>query len=329
MEVLVTAKLFRLDRKTHKQVNKEENMKRYLGFAKQFLLVFTPVVATSALASLPSQAASLAFSQENLKFTNFSENFSLIERQNQANILASPFSDDAVVVAENIRVQTNFIPNPPEASTSVDLSFVRGIGSSYLGTADTLGKIVSNFDVDAGKLFSFEFTASLNLGTLIEDGLPTENANAFGDISFFLFDTSDVPEANLPDFLASLLFGNNNINRKPLEYFSLTGNVNTFGNNDFLKYTKSQNIIFNQEFQKSEFGSNEETATASIGGYLKRSFDNKTNLTLVATRQSKIKVAVPEPSTYLGSLLFSVLIAIYIKAKRKAKRSKFVSLAKD
>lgn len=304
-------------------------MKRYLGFAKQFLLVFTPVVATSALASVPSQAASLAFSEENLNFTNFSKNFSLIDRQNQANIDASPFSDDAVVIAQNIGVQTNFIPNPPEASTSVDLSFVRGLGSSYLGTADTLGKIVSNFDVDAGDSFSFDFTASLNLGTLIEDGLPTENANASGDISFLLFDTSDVPQANLSDFVASLLSGNDNINRKPLEYFLLTGNVNTFGNNDFLKYTKSQNITFNQELKESDFGSNEETATASIGGSLKRSFDNKTNLTLVATRQSKVKVAVPEPSTYLGSLLFSVLIAISIKAKRKAKRSKFVSLAKD
>ncbi|MER3493694.1 MAG: hypothetical protein C4323_16070 [Mastigocladus sp. ERB_26_2] len=294
-------------------------MKRHLGLAKQCLLVITPVVASSVLATPSSQAATLAFAQEELNFTNFSESFGIIDRQNQANTNASTFSEDATVLTLNQQAQTDFTFTPPKAYTKVDLSLANGQGTSYLGTADTLGKIVGNFDIDAGELFSFDFTASLNLGTSIDDPL-AENARAIGDISFLLFDTSDVDPVNISDLIAAVISGNQSISINPLDYFSLTANVNTAGNDDFLSYQNSQNISFLNEFQESDFVGNEELARAVINGSYKRSFENKTNLTLVAVRKSQVKVAAPEPSTYLGSALFFILAAIALKAKRRGNK---------
>ncbi|MBW4433897.1 MAG: hypothetical protein KME28_19840 [Pelatocladus maniniholoensis HA4357-MV3] len=292
-------------------------MKRYLylGFAKQFVLMVTPIVASSVLASSPSQAASLAFAQEELNFTNFSQGFGIIDRQNQANTNASTFTDDATVLTINRQVQTDFTFTPPQAYTQVGLSLASGQGTSYFGTADTLGGIVGNFDINAGESFSFDFTAYLNLGTSIDDP-PQENAKAIGDISFLLFDTSDIERSNISNFVADILSGNQIINKDPLDYFSLIGNINTAGNDDFLTYENSQNVSLVNKLDTS-FTGNQETATASINGYYKRSFENKTNLTLVAVRKSQVKVAAPEPSTYLGSILFFGLGAIALKGKRK------------
>ncbi|BAU06619.1 hypothetical protein [Fischerella sp. NIES-3754] len=294
-------------------------MKRYLGFAKQCLMVITPMIASSILATPPSQAATLAFAQEELNFTNFSESFGIIDRQNQANTNASTFSEDATVLTLNQQVQTDFTFTPPQAYTKVGLSLASGQGTSYLGTADTLGKIIGNFDIDAGELFSFDFTASLNLGTSIDDPL-TESARSIGDISFLLFDTSDIDPVNISDLITAVISGNQSISINPLDYFLLTGNVNTAGNDDFLAYQNSQNISFLNEFQESDFVGNEELARAIINGSYKRSFENKTNLTLVAVRKSQVKVAAPEPSTYLGSALFFILAAIALKAKRRGNK---------
>jgi hypothetical protein len=293
-------------------------MKRYLGFAKQCLLVITPMIASSVLATPPSLAATLAFAQEELNFTNFSESFGIIDRQNQANTNASTFSEDAQVLTLNQQVQTDFTFTPPQAYTQVGLSLASGQGTSYLGTADTLGQIIGNFNIAPG-VFSFDFTASLNLGTSIDDPL-NENARAIGDISFLLFDTSDIAPENISDFIAAVISGNQSISIDPLDYFSLTGNVNTAGNDDFLAYQNSQNISLLNESQESDFGGNEEIATAIINGSYKRSFDNQTNLTLVAVRKSEVKVAAPEPSTYLGSVVFFVLAAIALKAKRRVNK---------
>ncbi|MFB2771774.1 hypothetical protein ACE1AT_21135 [Pelatocladus sp. BLCC-F211] len=298
-------------------------MKRYLylGLAKQFVLMVTPIVASSVVASSPSQAASLAFAQEELNFTNFSQSFGIIDRQNQANTNASTFSDDATVLTINQQVQTDFTFTPPQAYTQVGLSLANGQGTSYFGTADTFGGIVGNFDIDAGNLFSFDFTAYLNLGTSIDDS-SQENAKAIGDISFLLFDTSYIEPTNISDFVANVLSGKQSINTNPLDYFSLTANINTAGDNDFLTYQNSQNVSLLNELDASNFGGNQETAGALISGSYQRSFDNKTNLTLVAVRKSQVKVAAPEPSTYVGSILFFGLGAIALKAKRKLIRQK-------
>ncbi len=287
-------------------------MKRYLGFAKRFLLLVTPVVATSALATSPSQAATLAFSRGELYFNNFSENFSTIQRLNQGDTFG--LANGGLVNLQNQAI-TDFVPSPPEALT-FGSSLAEGESKDYFGLAETQGKILGNFNVDAGELFSFDFTARLNLATSIDEP-PAENARASADISFLLFDTSDVPETNLSDFFTSVLSGVNNIPKNPLDSFSLVGNLNSLGEDDLLAYQKSQYITLSNEFSQPIFGGTEEFALADISGSLQRSFDKRTNLTLVAVRKGQVRVTAPEPSTYLGTLLFFVLV-VAMKVKRKA-----------
>jgi len=244
----------------------------------------------------PSQAATFAFSQGELNLTHFSETFSIIEQQNHGD--TSPVTKGGIVEAQNIHALINVTDQPLSASTSA-LSQAFGNTKDYLGTAKTQAKIIGNFDVDTGKVFSFEFSATLDLQTRIA-APKVEKAKASGDISFKLFDTTDIPQQNLPDFLASLLSDDttNKIQKSALDFFSLTGNLNTLGNNDSIAKEKSQNVTITSEDKKFSVGGTQEFAKASVKGSFKRSFAKKTNLTLIALRRSQAVVTASEhPNT--------------------------------
>ena len=288
-------------------------MKHYQILRSRFLLLVTPLIATSTFLPSPSQAATFASSQGELNFTNFSEAFSIIGTQNQAETFS--FANGGSVNAQNINAVTNSTDDPPSASTSA-LSQASGDRKDYLGTAKTEAKIVGNFDVDPGKLFSFDFSSALDLQTAI-DAPPVENAKASGNISFELFDTTDIPEQSLEDFVSGLLSNTtNSIQKNPLDFFSLTGNLNTLGNDNFITNQKSQNVTLTEDKEFS-FGGNEEFATDFVKGSLQRSFDRKANLTLVALRSTEARVTAPEPSTNLALVLFFGLLAVATKGKRK------------
>ena len=288
-------------------------MKHYQILRARFLLLVTPLIATSTFLPSPSQAATFASSQGELNFTNFSEPFSIIGIQNQAETFS--FANGGSVNAQNINAVTNSTDEPPSASTSA-LSQASGDSKDYLGTAKTQAKIVGNFDVEPGQLFSFDFSSALDLQTAI-DAPPVENAKASGNISFELFDTTDIPEPSLEDFVSGLLSNTtNSIQKNPLDFFSLTGNLNTLGNDNFITNQKSQNVTLTEDKEFS-FGGNEEFATDFVKGSLQRSFDRKANLTLVALRSTEARVTAPEPSTNLALVLFFGLLAVATKGKRK------------
>ncbi len=100
----------------------------------------------------------------------------------------------------------------------------------------------------------------------------SEKAEARSDISFYLFDTANIPQVNIQDYFKY----------QPLDYFTLNASLNTFGLQDFLNYERSQGISFTNENKQTMFGASQETASAIIQGKLQRSFTNKTNLTLIA-----------------------------------------------
>ncbi len=255
----------------------------------------TSLTATSAPIS-PNQAATFAYSQGELNFTNFSETFSTIERQNHADTF--PDAKGGIVEAQNIHAEINVTEKPPSVSTSA-LSQAFGDSKDYSGTAKTQAKIIGNFDVDAGKVFSFDFSATLDLRTRINDP-KVQNAKASGDISFQLFDTTDIPKQNLPDFLSSLLSDDtaNSIQKSPLDFFSLKGNLNTLGNNDSISNEKSQNLRLTSGEKKFIVGGTQEFAKDAVKGSFKRSFNKATNLTLIALRSSQAIVTASEhPST--------------------------------
>lgn len=293
-------------------------MKQYLGLREHFLLSITSFIASSTLLTLPSQAATSAFSEGELNFINFSQSFSSIDRNNQGNTFA--FANGGVVNVQNINAQTDFTTEPPEASTSA-VSVAYGKNKDYIGLAETEGKIVGNFDVEAGKSFSFDFLAALDIKTSI-DKLPAEYAGTSSDISFYLFDTTNIPKQSLPDFLSGLLSDTtNSINKSPLDFFTLTGNIDTLSNDDFVRTLKSQNITLARENNQFDFSGNQESATVFISGSLQRSFDYQANLTLVASRRNQARVTAPEPSLILALLLCWSLFVVSTKGKLQASAS--------
>ncbi|MBW4632109.1 MAG: hypothetical protein KME30_09460 [Iphinoe sp. HA4291-MV1] len=290
-------------------------MKQYLRFAKQFSLLFTPLVATSVLFTSPSRAATSAFSDGELSLTDFSGIlFTEFNSDNNADTEAITLGkDDFVDFQNNPVVETS--TSPAKAFTDV-VSSVNGEGRNYTGLVKSNSGIVGNFDIGAGQTFSFNFSSFLNLGTDI-DASPIENAQANGDIAFYLFDTSDISEQALPDFLTGLLDDPNSINKSPLSFFSLSGNVSTLGD-DFILSQNSSDITLTNTSKEVDFEGNEEFAFADFTGSFQRYFDKSANVTLIATRRSKARVTAPEPSTSLALLSFLALLVIANKNRLKA-----------
>ncbi|NMG21605.1 hypothetical protein DP116_19985 [Brasilonema bromeliae SPC951] len=291
-------------------------MKQYLRFAKRFGLLFTPLVATSVLFTSPSQAATFAFSDGELSLTDFN------------GILSTEFNSDnngetkGITLGKNDFVNLQNIPtvetsnSPPKAFTDV-VSSVSGEGRNYTGFVKSDSEIVGNFDIGAGKTFSFNFSSFLNLGTQI-DASPVENAQAKGDIAFYLYDTSNIPEQTLPDLITGLLDNPNSIKKTPLSFFSLAGNINTLGN-DFLINKNSSDITLSESYKEVDLEGNEEKTLAEFRGYFQRYFEKQANITLIATRRSQARVTAPEPSTSLALVLFFGLLAIANKGRFRTK----------
>ncbi|MBD0261537.1 MAG: hypothetical protein ICV78_02135 [Tolypothrix sp. Co-bin9] len=266
-------------------------MKQHLSFVQQFVLFVTPLLASSALVTAPSQAATFAYSEGNFNFTNI----------NKTPLTFGTYTDtNTIAIANGGMVDTlalakaNFLALSPKASTS-SLSLAWGEGRDYLAQAESEARVIGKFVIDANTPFSFNFTTDLNLETSI-DNPRAESARAAGDTYFALIDTD---------------------NESILDFFSLMGNLNTLGDNDFIEFQKSDNVTLNNPVITSNFGGIQESATASIQGFLQRSFANKTNLALVEVKRNQATVKVPEPSINLALLLGFGVIAFARKAKRK------------
>lgn len=266
-------------------------MKQYLQLAMRFWLLLTPAIACSMLTASPSQAATFASSQGLFNFTNFSQSPFQVITDTNTQTLAIAESGMVKALAD---AEAFFITTPPLASNS-SLSQAFGKNRDYLGIANSQASVIGFFDVDAGKDFSFDFLANLNLFSSI-DNPPAENARASGDISFALIDVN---------------------NNKILDLFSLAGNVVTEGNNDFVAYQNSANITLNNPSIISDFGGKQEFAQASIQGSLNRSFSNNTKIALIEVKRNRVRVAVPEPSTNIALLLSAIVIGARWKRQQK------------
>lgn len=270
-------------------------MKQYQGFTKRLLLLITPAIASSMLATSPSQAASFAFSKGELEFTDFSQSPSRVETETDTNTLTIAKDGMAVALAN---AAATFIVAPPTASNS-SLSLALGEGKNYLGLAESEAEVIGIFDVDAGTPFSFKFTADSILETKTDNpGL--EKARAAGEINWALLDTTS---------------------KSVLDFFSVTGHLATPGGSDFIEFKNSENVTLNNPITTSNFGGNEEFATASIQGSLQRFFTNKTTLALVEVKKNKARVTTPEPSTSLALFFSCGVIGVALKGRRKEKTS--------
>ncbi|MBW4499397.1 MAG: hypothetical protein KME57_07460 [Scytonema hyalinum WJT4-NPBG1] len=256
----------------------------------------TPSIATSAPSASLSQSMTFALSYGDLFLTNFSQKFSSVDSDNQANTSASADGTTATVHNDAV-VETG----ETEALTFATSS-ASGENKNYFGFAQTHAIIVDNFVVAPGNNLSFNFTSALDLETSIYAPQRIESVSAVRDISFSLYDTSDIPKAKIKDFLTNLLSEPSSIKKTRLVFFSVSGKLNSSGKDNFLKSQKSENVTFSTEFKDSNFEGNQKFASTFIRGSVKHSFNNQANVTLVALRTGEARVAAPEQSRSLTLL---------------------------
>lgn len=280
-------------------------MRDRLSWARQLCLFTAPLATSYAIATSPVQAATFSLSESELTLSEFShapqETATLT---NTDNLAIAHSGEVATLALANAAFRPDlFIPSAQNSSFST----ASGEGSSYLGIAESISTLQGyNFLIGANETFSFNFTAFLGLKTSIDDPR-SEQALAVGIISFQLYS-----------------YGALNHEWSLLDFFTLSGLLNTFGEGDALRYVNSGCVVFNcVKTLTSSLGGTQESALASILGRFSRNFSNPTALTLVELNYNEADVEgapqpIPEPSSLLATLL-GVLTSLGYKV-RKFKR---------
>ncbi len=266
-----------------------------LRFTKHGLIVLTSLVAGSIFAILPSRAATIALSEGQLSFTNFSQSpvSTFTDAQTQA---ISIFGGGSVFTEADAIAFFNVFP-PFALNTTSTLA--TGSSQNYLGIAESFAQVVGNFNIEADTIFSFDFVANLSLFVGIERPI-TENANARADIFFALLDITN-EKANV------------------LETFVLAGNLSTQNNNSILTSFND-----NSSLEILEPITQQRLLTATASGSVERYFGNSTTLSLIGINRNRAAVAVPEPSNYLTSLFIFGFILLALKRKQAKHTAKFI-----
>ncbi|MEH2039459.1 PEP-CTERM sorting domain-containing protein [Nostoc sp.] len=279
-------------------------MKKYTKVIKRFLALATPAIATSILATLPSQAATFASSESKFNINNFSS--SPLDVRILTDTFTNTISTGGQVTADaNAEAKFNIDAN--NSASNLSFSQAQGQGDGYTGSAKSFAGIIG-YDFTVDKEFSFDFSGFFKLKTSIDDAL-TESANAYGLFSYQLYD-SDSNEL--------------------LDSFNIYGNLSTLGNNDAFAFEPSSNITFDLSKTDKSFGGTEEYASAIFKGKYSRTFDKSTRLLLKEYKSNQVSVyTVPEPSTILGSLFSCTMFGAVSIRKRKRASSAALLVNKD
>ncbi|NEO49323.1 MAG: hypothetical protein F6K55_36595 [Moorea sp. SIO4A3] len=277
-------------------------MKMNKTIAKQLALFAT--VTGSVLAAAPSLAATFALSKGSFDFKNFSTDPLEVVTLTEADTFVISSGGDVIAEANAVSTFTPYSPDPLKRAGNKSLSTAEGEGSNYRGVAESFAELIGyNFFVDAGETFSFDFNGFLDLITMI-DNPPAESASAEGTVVFELYDSNDLST--------------------PIDFFALSGNLETLGYDDFLVSAHSDNVFAYNDFTKL-FGGTEEFALADVQGYYERTFETATYLTLVEAKTNKVTVKAPESSNLLGLLFFGLLsIGYRVKTKSFTDKSKLL-----
>ena len=264
-----------------------------LTFAKGFLLLIIPI-APIILVTTPSLAATLGSSKSTVNINNFNHN--TLDVKTITDNFTDKFVTDGFVNTK-VDAVARFITNkPPLSVDNLSFSEVNGNGSEYSGLAETKAAVIGyDFLVNKDETFSFNFDATLNLATSI-DNHQSEVVNVDGTTTLDLYDTTDKD------------------NWLYLDSFRLEGNLTTLGD-DYLNYDNSNSIRLNSIVVDTAFSSNKESTKASVKGTFFRTFDDLTNVTLVEVKNNHASVSVPEPSSFLGSLLCIICVGYKITSE--------------
>ncbi|KAM3099991.1 hypothetical protein ACKFKG_02010 [Phormidesmis sp. 146-35] len=187
-------------------------------------------------------------------------------------------------------------------------STVEGDSDRYFTTAQA--NPITTLSITSTTDFTFDFTASLNLQTLV-DNPDLENASTAGEVAFSLFDTNS---------------------GQLLDTFSIFGFLNTLGE-DFLSspdrsdFVQITSLERNTNFSPTQTS---ESASTIVRGIYSRSFEKEVALTLVAGEFSRACaqnpkapdpcVQVPESSNTVALLLLGGSIVVVGLHRRSARK---------
>lgn len=251
------------------------------------------VLSLATFGSKPSQAATLASSDALVIFSNF--NYTSPDISNYTNVDVDTFASGT-----DGKVTATADANAFAASTNAfnnSYSNIIGKDTNYLGRAESLSEIgMFNFNIAKNTLFSFDFNAILNLETTI-DNPQHESANAYGKIALELI---------------------NQANGEVLDYLYIVGNISSINDNDFLEYSNSESITFEQNatiFVRS-FGGTQEYANAITQGTYSRTFTEDIVLSIRESKYNNVSVQVPEPMS-CGGIAVAALMGLWLKRKQK------------
>jgi hypothetical protein len=297
--------------------------KLYSKFGEKLILQVSPFVATSMLATSPTLAATFAGSFGDLTFTNFNRENAIFEAINDANTNGVTNASDSIADFHNFS-RTNAEPTPLKISNIAE-SLTFGEGSSYEASAETMPRFFANFDVSRNDTLSFDFTTILDLEASVNKP-GVETASAAGDIAFYLLDTTGISTENRFDFLNSTKLDSNQISQnKILEYFTLSASIDALGKIDYFNNTKSQNINLTSDYSISNveeinnLGRSRAFSTSLFEGSVERYFEQDSNITLLAFKNTKSNIKVPDETSF-WSILFAGLIALGTKIMNKANK---------
>jgi hypothetical protein len=218
--------------------------------------------------TLPGFAATTATSGARVNIGNFSHNPSDVTVLTDTNTLTSTTNGEA---SADANAEASFLVAPSTPVTqayNTSFSTVNGDGNNYFGKADSFAGLIGyDFTLGAGETFSFNFNTFLGLETSV-DNPSFESTSAVGSISFALFDSSDL--------------------NNPLDFFTLNGNLESQGGNDYIKSQKTSSINLISNDTQSSFGGMQESAFASIQGLFSRTFYSLTHLTLIEGKVNQV-----------------------------------------
>lgn len=254
-------------------------MTSYFRVLRQFSLLAVPSLIGLAIAP-PIQAATFARVESAFELTNFSHLPISTSSSTDSDTFTFAASGEVDASAE---ARADFLSEPVQANNLI-FAQANGSGKEYFGLAQAESSVLGSFLVEAGQLFSFDFSGLLELETAI-DQPANERANAIGSIQIAVVDETDL---EAPAIL--------------LDTFDLTGKLHTANNKDFLDLQLSDRFLLDTEqtLTLSRFGELSESVEANIVGSFQRYFDQDTRLALIEIKQGEASVAVPEPGCLIA-----------------------------
>ncbi len=251
----------------------------------------TPVVTglCVAISASSTYAATFALSEAQVEIAPISHSAFLWGTATEANTFAAASPPGKVAAIASASAQ-GMNTNLGGVAFNQTQSITSGEGYNYLGVAQSSAAILGMFSVGKNETFAFNFGASLNLFTSIDDPL-RENAHAQGQINFQIINAC-----------TGLL----------LDSFSLFGNLGTKGVGNYGFNSFGSNFSGMIEVSQN-LGGNQQNIGVGIDGFYSRVFDENTNIALMEYKENI--ASVPEPSTVLGSAVFMGLLNLVRKIK--------------